>query len=358
MSLHFHSLFIKQIRRETSDCVSIAFDIPDQLKNTFQYQAGQYLTVRKIINGEEIRRSYSLCSSPLQNEWRIAIKKNTGGVFSTYANETLKSGEYIDVMPPVGKFTTTILSSHQKNYLAIAAGSGITPVFSIIQNILEGERDSHLTLVYGNKNRSSIIFKEALDALKNKYIDRFQLIHILSREKTDAALHYGRIDDEKLQGLIKLIGLKQIDEFFICGPEQMIHNTKTFLITQHIDAKKIHIELFASKKRESLVVNRELKAIDDSPKSKVTVKLDGVSFDFDLAFNSNSILDAALQEGADLPYACKGGVCCTCKAKLIEGKVRMDVNYSLEPEEIEAGYILTCQSHPTTEIVVVDYDVK
>ena len=358
MSLHFHSLFIKQIRRETSDCVSIAFDIPDQLKNTFQYQAGQYLTVRKIINGEEIRRSYSLCSSPLQNEWRIAIKKNTGGVFSTYANETLKSGEYIDVMPPVGKFTTTILSSHQKNYLAIAAGSGITPVFSIIQNILEGEPDSHLTLVYGNKNRSSIIFKEALDALKNKYIDRFQLIHILSREKTDAALHYGRIDDEKLQGLIKLIGLKQIDEFFICGPEQMIHNTKTFLITQHIDAKKIHIELFASKKRESLVVNRELKAIDDSPKSKITVKLDGVSFDFDLAFNSNSILDAALQEGADLPYACKGGVCCTCKAKLIEGKVRMDVNYSLEPEEIEAGYILTCQSHPTTEIVVVDYDVK
>ena len=358
MSLHFHSLFIKQIRKETDDCVSIAFDIPDDLKKTFQYHAGQYLTLRTMINGEEIRRSYSLCSSPLHNEWRVAIKKNEGGVFSTYANETLKAGDCIDVMPPVGKFITTIHSANQKKYLAIAAGSGITPVFSIIQTILEAEPNSHVTLVYGNKNRSSIIFKEALDALKNKWIDRFQLIHILSREKTDAAIHYGRIDDEKLQELIKLIGLKQIDEFFICGPEQMIHNTKTFLIAQHIDAKKIHIELFASKKRESIVVNRELQTIDDSPKSKITVKLDGVSFDFDLAFNSNSILDAALQQGADLPYACKGGVCCTCKAKLIEGKVKMDVNYSLEPEEIEAGYILTCQSHPTTERVVVDYDIK
>jgi len=358
MSLHFHSLFIKQIRKETDDCVSIAFDIPDDLKKPFQYQAGQYLTLRIMINGEEIRRSYSLCSSPLHNEWRVAIKKNEDGVFSTYANETLKAGDSIDVMPPVGKFTTRIHATHQKKYLAIAAGSGITPVFSIIQTILEAEPHSHVTLVYGNKNRTSIIFKDALDALKNKWIDRFQLIHILSREKTDAAIHYGRIDDEKLQELIKLIGLKNMDEFFICGPEQMIHNTKTFLIAQHIDAKKIHIELFASKKRESIVVNRELQTIDDSPKSKITVKLDGISFDFDLAFNSNSILDGALQQGADLPYACKGGVCCTCKAKLIEGAVKMDVNYSLEPEEIEAGYILTCQSHPTTERVVVDYDIK
>jgi len=358
MSLHFHSLFIKQIRKETDDCVSVAFDIPDDLKNVFQYRAGQYLTVRTIINGEEIRRSYSLCSSPLHNEWRVAIKKNEGGVFSTYANETLKAGDCIDVMPPLGKFTATIDTTHQKNYLAIAAGSGITPVFSIIHTILEAEQNSQVTLVYGNKNRSSIIFKDALEALKNKWIDRFQLIHILSREKTDAEIHYGRIDENKLIELIKLIGLKRMDEFFICGPEQMILNIKAFLIAQHIDAKKIHIELFASKNRESIVVNRKLQAIDNSAKSKITVKLDGISFDFDLSFNSNSILDAALQQGADLPYACKGGVCCTCKAKLIEGKVKMDVNYSLEPEEIEAGYILTCQSHPTTEKVVVDYDVK
>ena len=261
-------------------------------------------------------------------------------------------------MPPLGKFSASPNAAIKKNYLFIAAGSGITPVFSIIQTILEAEPSCHVTLVYGNKNRSSIIFKDALDALKNKYIDRFQLIHILSREKTDAVIHYGRIDNNKLIELIKLIGLRQIDEFFICGPEQMIHNTKAFLIAQHIDAKKIHIELFASKKRELVVVNRELQAIDNSPRSKITVKLDGISFDFDLAFNSNSILDAALQQGADLPYACKGGVCCTCKAKLIEGKVKMDVNYSLEPEEIAAGYILTCQSHPTTETVVVNYDIK
>ena len=358
MSLHFHSLFIKEIRKETCDCVSVAFDISDELKNTFQYQAGQYLTLRKIINGEEVRRSYSLCSSPLHNEWRVAIKKNEGGIFSTFANEVLQVADCIDVMPPVGKFSTSIDATHQKSYLAIAAGSGITPVFSIIQTILQAEPNSHVTLVYGNKNRSSIIFKDSLDALKNKYINRFQLIHILSREKTDAAIHYGRIDDQKLQELIKLIGLKNKDEFFICGPEQMIHNTKKFLIDQKIDVKKIHIELFASASRQPPIVNRKSQAIAHSPKSKITVKLDGVSFDFDLAFNSNSILDAALQQGADLPYACKGGVCCTCKAKLIEGKVKMDVNYSLEPEEIEAGYILTCQSHPTTEKVVVDYDIK
>jgi len=358
MSLHFHSLFIKEVRKETNDCVSVEFDIPDDLKNIFQYKAGQYLTLRKIINGEEIRRSYSLCSSPLHNEWRIAIKRNEGGIFSTFANEALKVGDCIDVLPPVGKFIATIDSIHQKKYLAIAAGSGITPVFSIIQTVLEAEPNSRVTLVYGNKNRSSIIFKEALDALKNKYIHRFQLIHILSREKTDASIHYGRINNEKLIEIIKFIGLKNMDESFICGPEQMIHNTKEFLIAQHVDAKKIHIELFASNKRESLVVNRELQAIDHSAKSKITVKLDGVSFDFDLAFNSNCILDAALQQGADLPYSCKGGVCCTCKAKLIEGKVKMALNYSLEPEEIAAGYILTCQSHPTTEKVVVDYDVK
>ncbi len=358
MSLHFHSLFIKQVRKETQDCVSVLFDIPEELKNVFEYKAGQYLTLRKIIDGKEVRRNYSLCSSPIQNEWRIAIKKVDGGIFSSFANEKLKAGDSIDVMPPMGKFLTSINTTQQKKYVAFAAGSGITPVLSIIYTILKTEPTGNVVLVYGNKNRSSIIFKEALDALKNNYIDRFQLIHILSREKTDAAIHHGRINDEKLIELTKLIELKSIDEFFVCGPEQMILTTKSFLIDQKINPQKIHVELFASANRQPSIVNRESQVIDNSPKSKITVKLDGISFDFDLAFNSSSILDAALQQGADLPYACKGGVCCTCKAKLVEGSVSMDVNYSLESEEIEAGYILTCQSHPTTEKVVVDYDIK
>lgn len=358
MSLQFYPLKVSAIQKETKDCVSIAFEIPADLQEQFTYSAGQYITLKKIINGEEVRRSYSLCSSPLENEWRIAVKKVSGGLFSTFANDTLQVGDVLETMPPLGKFTFTANEAKAKKYVFFAAGSGITPVLSIIKTILSTEPSATVTLVYGNKNIGSIIFKEQIEALKNKYTQRLQVIHILSRERTDAALLHGRINQEKCEILSnKLIDLTVIDECFICGPEDMILSVRDFLLAKGIDRKKVHVELFTAQKRNKTTTETITKE-DHTPVSKITVKLDGRSFDFDLALNGNSILDAALAQGADLPFACKGGVCCTCKAKVLEGKVSMDVNWGLEQEEIEQGFVLTCQSHPISASVVVDFDVK
>jgi ring-1,2-phenylacetyl-CoA epoxidase subunit PaaE len=357
MSIHFHELRVKEVRRETSDCVSISFSIPAELKETFQYKQGQYITLRTNINGEEVRRSYSICSSPLDNELRVAVKKVEQGVFSTHANEQLKKGDTLDVMQPIGKFFTELDPAQSKQYTGFAAGSGITPLLSIIKTTLLTEPKSSFTLVYGNRNRHSIIFKEELEALKNLYMDRFRVIYILSREKTDAAINFGRIDAEKCAELCnKNLDITRTDAFFLCGPENMIFSVKEQLEKMGVDKKKIHFELFTTPGgKKSSVVKRE-SSVKEEVKSKITIKLDGITFGFDLGFEGDAILDAALKSGADLPYACKGGVCCTCRAKLIEGEVDMDVNYGLEPEEIEQGFILTCQSHPRTETVIVDFD--
>lgn len=358
MSLQFYPFRVSAIQKETNDCVSIVFNIPPSLQAQFAYSAGQYITLKKIINGEEVRRSYSLCSSPLENEWRIAVKKVDGGLFSNYANEELQVGDLLDVMPPLGKFTLTTTDKEGKKYLFFTAGSGITPVLSIIKTILQTEPSANITLVYGNKNVGSIIFKEQIEALKNKYTVRLQVIHILSRERTDAPLFHGRIDQQKCEQLCnKLIDLTITDECFICGPEEMTLSIRDFIVAKGFDRKKVHVELFNTQKNEKAKTQTIIKE-DNTAISKITVKLDGRSFDFDLALAGNSILDAALAQGADLPFACKGGVCCTCKAKVLEGKVSMDVNWGLEEEEIEQGYVLTCQSHPLTESVVVDFDVK
>jgi len=359
MSIHFHPLRIKEIRKETADCVSVQFDIPADLKDRFNFRHGQSLTMRSTINGEEVRRTYSLCSSPLDSEWKVAIKKVDGGLFSSFANESLKAGDTLEVMEPVGKFYTELNASNRKNYLAFAAGSGITPVLSIIKTTLRTEPLSQFTLVYGNRSRSSIIFFEELEALKNQFMQRFTLINVLSRERTEAPVNYGRIDEEKMKELSKLIDYKTIDDVFLCGPEEMIFTAKDFLSRQGIIEKNIHFELFTS----SFPVKSKTKTKPvegtQGPASKISVKLDGRNFDFELPFDSDvTILDAALKQGADLPYACKGGMCCTCKAKLAEGEVMMDVHWGLEEEEIEQGYILTCQAHPKTEKVSVDFDIK
>ncbi len=359
MSIHFHSLTIKEINKETEDCVSVVFEIPEELKKDFNFKQGQSLTMRTVINDEEIRRTYSLCSSPFENEWKVAIKKVEGGLFSTFANTSLKKGDQLDVMQPVGKFYVDLKKGNKKNYLAFAAGSGITPVISIIKTTLLTEPDSSFTLVYGNKSRSSIIFFEELEGLKNKFLQRFNFINILSRERTDATLNFGKINVDKLNELSKLIDYNSIDETFICGPEEMIFCVKDFLEENGIDKKKIHFELFTTPGQKKSNAHSTKSTENIGPKSMITVKLDGRSFDFNLSLTSDiSILDAALKEGADLPFACKGGVCCTCKAKLLEGEVSMDVHWGLEDEEVEQGYILTCQSHPKTEKVVVDFDVK
>lgn len=359
MSIHFHPLRIKEVRKETPDCVSVLFEVPSNLEEPFTFFQGQSLTMRTMVNGEEVRRTYSICSSPLDKEWRVAIKKVDGGLFSTFANDQLKAGDTLEVMPPVGKFYTELSPTHKKNYLAIAAGSGITPVISLIKTTLLTEPLSVFTLVFGNRSRSSIIFFEALEALKNKFMNRFVLIHVLSRERTDSALNFGRIDPDKLKELDHVIDFKSQDEVFICGPEEMIFCVKDFMENAGLDRKKIHFELFTTPGQKTNTVRKKQSGTASGPQSNIVIKLDGRSFEFGLPLQSEtSILDAALAQGADLPFACKGGVCCTCKAKLLEGEVSMDVHWGLEEEEVEQGYILTCQSHPKTGKVVVDFDIK
>jgi ring-1,2-phenylacetyl-CoA epoxidase subunit PaaE len=365
MSIHFHKLRVKEIRRETPDCVSVLFEVPEEIKKDFAFVQGQSLTMRTFFNKEEVRRTYSLCSSPLDEEWRVAVKKQEGGLFSGFANEKLKENDTLEVMPPVGNFYTELKATNKKNYVAFAAGSGITPVLSIIKTTLRAEPASRFTLVYGNRNKNSIIFKEELEGLKDKFIDRFRIIHILSREQTDAPINSGRIDLDKLNELAKLIHYKTVDDFFICGPQEMIFCVSDFLKAMGIEKKKIHFELFIVPGEEQKVksktngpAGKKSQTKEEGSLSKISVKLDGITFDFDLARNAAPILDAALKQGADLPFSCKGGVCCTCKAKLIEGEVDMEVHWGLEQEEVDQGYILTCQSHPKTEKVVIDFDIK
>jgi ring-1,2-phenylacetyl-CoA epoxidase subunit PaaE len=364
---HFQRLKIEDIRRETADCVSIAFSIPAELKEEFRYHQGQNITVRTYIGGEEVRRSYSICSSPLDEELRIAVKKVTDGLFSTYANEQLQTGQELEVLPPTGKFYTELRPDNRKRYLAFAAGSGITPVLSLIKTTLAVEPASHFTLVYGNRHRPSIIFREHLEALKNRYMHRLSLHHVLSREEMDIPLYRGRIDAAKCEELCtRVIDLSSTDEIYLCGPEEMIFSVKGWLEQQGVEKKKIHFELFHpldNGRAGAATSDRQMQANDADGQSservsQVTVRLDGVNHVFSLPFDGASILDAALYEGADLPFACKGGVCCTCRARLTEGNVEMDLNYALEADELEAGFILTCQSHPRSPRVVVDFDSK
>jgi ring-1,2-phenylacetyl-CoA epoxidase subunit PaaE len=361
LATHFHKLKVADLRKETPECVSIAFQVPDELKKEFIFKQGQNITLRTTLEGEEIRRSYSICSSPLDNELRVAVKLAAFGRFSTWANTKLQKGDEVEVLSPTGKFYTELHKTHNKKYLAFAAGSGITPVISIIKTVLATEPGSTFTLVYGNRNRANIIFKEQLEALKNRYMHRLAVHFILSREKTDAAINYGRINPDKLNELSnKLVNVQQADEIFICGPEEMIFSVKNWLIEKGINSKRIHFELFTTPGQSSAMRQEQLstkKEVEEKT-SKVIVKLDGVSVGFDLPFSGDTILEAALKQGADLPFSCKGGVCATCKARLIEGKVDMDVHYALEQEEIEEGYILTCQSHPRTDTVVIDFDIK
>jgi ring-1,2-phenylacetyl-CoA epoxidase subunit PaaE len=359
MAVHFHSLKIRNVKKETDDCVSISFDIPEALLPEFRFKEGQNVTIKKTINGEEIRRSYSICSAPHENELKVAVKKVGGGAFSRYANEDLKAGDQVEVLPPTGKFNARITGNKPGNYLAIAAGSGITPVISIVKHTLLSQPGSMFTLIYNNKTRSSIIFFEELEALKNKFMERFNLINILSREKTDAAINYGRINADKLDQLQHLVPYKSFDSIYLCGPEEMIFSAVTYFEKTGIPKGNVHFELFTTpgrpnvKQTDNVIIEKE-----EGEKSTISIKLDGRTIEFPLGYNGPSILDGALQFGADLPYACKGGVCASCRAKLVEGKVEMDVNYALEEEEVEQGFILTCQSHPRTGNVSVDFDVK
>ncbi len=356
----FHKLTVKDIRKETETCVSVAFSIPEEIKSLYKYEAGQYITIKKEINGEEVRRSYSLCSSPIEQDFRVAIKQIHAGRFSTFANKELKIGDVLEVMNPMGNFTTAIDKNSTKHYMAFAAGSGITPMMSIIKMVLAEEPMSSFTLTYGNQNFYSIIFREQIEALKNKYMGRFQVFHVLSRERMESEVNYGRINAEKCEQLFsKLVDMNTINKYFLCGPEEMIMSVKGYLESKKVASSAIHFELFTSegstKAKEAF---QETHKADAGKMSIVTIKVDDRSIEIPLAFGGETILDAALRMGADLPYACKGGVCCTCRAKVTEGTVAMEVNYALDKDEVENGFVLTCQAHPTSERVVIDFDAR
>jgi ring-1,2-phenylacetyl-CoA epoxidase subunit PaaE len=358
---HFRPLAILDIRKETADCISVSFHIPEQWKEEFSFKAGQNITIRSIIDGAEVRRSYSICSSPLENELRVAIKKQESGKFSSHAHQHFKPALELDVLGPTGNFYLNLRADNKKHYVAFAAGSGITPIISILKTILKEEPLSRFTLIYGNRNRAAVIFREELLALKNDHPERFQLIPVFSREKMDAPVFEGRIDAAKAEMIFNLIVPFATDqEYLLCGPADMIFGIRSWLLDQKTDEKKIHYELFSDPGEAGSTVKKINTAKKESTqkKSLVTIRLDGISTDFLLPYEGPAILDAAIQAGADLPYACRAGVCATCRAKLVQGKVTMDQNYSLADDELEQGFILACQSHPASDKLMIDFDIR
>jgi ring-1,2-phenylacetyl-CoA epoxidase subunit PaaE len=348
----FSKLKIQEIKKETDDSVSIAFEIPSELKSNFEYQSGQYITIKKDITGEDIRRSYSLCSSPSEDDFRIGVKKVENGRMSTFLNQNLNVGDEIEVMNPTGNFC---VSNNNANIVGFAAGSGITPVISIIKSVLLS--GGEFTLLYGNKSESDTIFKMELDSLKEKYANQFDLFYTYDIGGSENEMYNGPIDKEKVTAFIKSnLELLKSDEFLMCGPEPMIINVSDSLKELGVNENKINFELFTASTQQ---VDTDSKQVSDfSGESQVTVIMDGDEFDFGLSANGDFILDAAMAEGADVPFSCRGAVCCTCKAQVKEGKAIMEMNYSLSDEEVEQGFILTCQAHPASEKVIVDYDVS
>ncbi|MEH6403383.1 MAG: 1,2-phenylacetyl-CoA epoxidase subunit PaaE [Sneathiella sp.] len=356
----FHTLRISEVIQETEDAISVTFDVPVDLKQDYVFTQGQHLTLKSMVQGEDLRRSYSICSAVGAGTLQVAIKQIEGGKFSTYANENFKSGQSLDVMIPQGRFSTPLAAENKKRYLMVAAGSGITPIMSIIKTVLETEPDSSVSLIYGNKTVASILFLEQLEDLKNKYPERLNLIYILSREQQDAELLNGRINKEKCEELFSgALDVKTFADAFLCGPEQMIMDVKEFLNENGMAFDNIHFELFVTDAAiaASGQPQADLHATDAGPKHTVAVILDGQRTEVTIPEAGVSILDAALETGVDLPFACKGGVCSTCRAKVVEGEVRMDVNYALEDDEVAQGFVLTCQSHPISDNVVIDFDV-
>lgn len=353
----FHNLKVSDIRKETAQCVSVAFDVPGELKEAFNFEHGQYITLKMNIGGEELRRSYSICSSPFDEELRVAVKKVTDGRVSGQVVDNLNVGDVLEVMTPMGNFTTHLDASHEKHYVAFAAGSGITPIISIIKTALRKEPNSRCSLFYGNTDSANIIFKEQLEQLKDKYGERMNLRHILSRESSADTLFSGRIDGDKATTLVrKFVNDDNRNEYFICGPESMMLNVSGALENLAVEKDRIHVELFTTPVASATEEKAPAPPVAEGM-SRVTVIMDGDEATFELSTNGDAILDAALKAGVDVPFACKGAVCCTCRAKVTSGKARMEMNYALGDDEVEEGYVLTCQSHPESTEVIVDYDV-
>jgi ring-1,2-phenylacetyl-CoA epoxidase subunit PaaE len=357
----FHDLRIGSVTPETESAICVELEVPEHLRETFRFRQGQYLTLKAEVNGQELRRCYSICSGVDDGTLRVAIKKIAGGAFSNHAHATFRRGESVAVMPPRGEFFTDLDPTASRRYLCIAAGSGITPVLSIVKTVLAREPASEVTLIYGNQRTATIMFREELGFLKNRYLARFNWINILSREEQDAAVLCGRIDNRKGAELDRthLVTIRAFDAFFLCGPESMMSEVSRGLRAEGIDERHIHYELFSSNPGDAQQAVRkhiERAAQFGGTTSRVSVTVGGRSGTFELSADGANILDAALAAGFEVPYSCKGGVCATCKAKLLAGEVDMDVHQALGPEEVAAGYVLTCQAHPISAHVAVDYD--
>jgi ring-1,2-phenylacetyl-CoA epoxidase subunit PaaE len=351
----FHRLAVNDLRREASDAVSMTFAIPPELTGDYGFMPGQYLTLRTTMDGEEVRRSYSICSGPDDGELRIAVKKVDGGAFSNWAADELKSGDQLDVMTPTGRFGIAHAPDQARIYVGFAAGSGITPILSIAKGVLAREPDSRFFLFYGNRSAGGMLFREALEELKDRFLQRFSVFHVISGEEQDIPILQGRLDGDKVRVLLRsLVPATSVDHVFICGPTGMSEDIETTCRAIGIAEERIHVERFVS---EFGGKPRAKKIIEASapPKAMASLTIDGKRREVPVA-EDESILDAALRAGMDLPFACKGGMCSTCRAKLVEGEAQMEVNYSLEPWELKAGFILTCQARPVSDKVVVDYD--
>ena len=349
----FHRLTISDVRRETAEAVSLAFAVPAQLRSAYRYTPGQYLTLHAQIDGEAVRRSYSICSGLDDGELRVVIKRLAGGAFSNWAAEHLRAGDTLSVMTPDGRFGVPVEPGSARTLVAFAAGSGITPVMAILKSVLRREA-GRFFLFYGNRTAADIIFREQLEDLKDRYLARLSVFHVLSREQQDIAMLTGHLDQEKVRVLMRsVVSVADVDRAFVCGPQPMIEGLQDALADLGMARELVHVERFTpgigGRPRPIIV------APTAPPKAIATVISEGARFEFPVA-EGEAIIDAAIRAGRSLPYSCKGGMCCTCRARLVEGKVAMAVNYSLEPWETQAGYVLTCQSRPLTERVVIDYD--
>jgi ring-1,2-phenylacetyl-CoA epoxidase subunit PaaE len=349
----FHPLLVSEVTQLTDDALCITFDVPPELAEAYRFVQGQHLTLRTSLAGDDVRRSYSICAPAGSDKLRIGVKVLPGGHFSAFASERLAVGDEIDVMTPMGRFNTPLDPANAKHYCAIAAGSGITPVLSIVATTLAVEPRSRFTLLFANRTSRSVMFLEELEDLKDRYPDRFHLVHVLSREAQEAPLLSGRLDRERLKQLTDaLVPLDTVDEWFLCGPYDMVIDLRDALLEAGVEKAHVHSELFHVEKAPPA----PMPAAQETSTAEVTVTLDGRRSTFHLPSPETSVLEATLAVRPDAPFACKGGVCGTCRAKLVAGTVEMDTNYALEPEELEAGFVLTCQSHPTSDRVVVDYD--
>jgi ring-1,2-phenylacetyl-CoA epoxidase subunit PaaE len=354
----FYPLTVAKVKHETRDAIAVTFDVPPQLKAAFQYRQGQHLTLRATIGGEDLRRAYSICAAVQDAQLRVAIKRVPGGAFSTWANDNLRPGVTLDAMPPEGRFNLPLDPASRHHYLAFAAGSGITPILSIVKTTLLAEPHSRFTILYGNRASSSVLFRDELAELKDVYMERLNLVYVMSREPQDIELFNGRITEDKCRQLFRhWLRVEDIDYAFVCGPEDMMHGVSNALQEAGMARERIRIELFAASAAREVREARTPYAVAARHLTEVTVVMDGNHASFTMDKDKESLLDAGLRAGIDMRYACKGGVCSTCRCKVIEGTVDMDVNYALEDYEVARGFVLSCQSFPVTDRVVVDFDV-